>query len=253
MNQATGVEVKGLTVRYGRHHALDDVTVSIPPGTSAALVGPNGSGKTTLIKALCGLLPTDAATVTVPSPVALVPQHAGSGHWLPLTVAEVVAMGRYGERGLLGRLRDADRRAIDAAARRMAIDDHWNRALSELSGGLRQRALVAQALAGEPSLLVMDEPITGLDLPSQERILATIDSETDAGTTVVISTHHLDEARHCDQVILLNRHLVAAGSPDDVLQPEPLRAAFGARVLGDHDDHDHDDTMLLLDDHGHSH
>ncbi len=253
MASAGGVRVDGLTVRFGRTAALDDVTVAIPAGTSAALVGANGSGKTTLIKALAGLIPTAAGVVNAPQPVALVPQHAGVGHWLPLTVAEVVTMGRYGRRGLLGRLTDEDRTAIEAAAKRMSIEDQWKRSLSELSGGLRQRTLVAQALASEPALLVMDEPITGLDLPSQERILAIIDAETAKGTTVVVSTHHLDEARHCDQVILLNSRLVAAGPPDEVLQPDPLREAFGARVLGDHGDHDHDDTMLLMDDHGHQH
>jgi len=102
-----------------------------------------------------------------------------------------------------------------------------------------------------PPLLLLDEPITGLDLASQERILEVLEEETTRDVTVVLSTHHLDEARHCDRVLLLAGRLVADGSPDEVLRPDLLRRAFGERVLGDHASHDHAEGLLLLDEHGH--
>jgi ABC-type Mn2+/Zn2+ transport system ATPase subunit len=100
---------------------------------------------------------------------------------------------------------------------------------------------------------LLDEPLTGLDLPSQERILAVIAAATADGAIVVVSTHHLDEARHCDQVALLAGRVVAAGRPDAVLVAERLRETYGPRTLGDHHGHDHSHSLLVLDDHGHDH
>ena len=160
-------------------------------------------------------------------------------------------MGRYGRRGLLGRLTGADRRLIAEAAGRLEIDDLLDEPFGELSGGQKQRVLLAQALAQEPTVLLLDEPITGLDLASQQRILDLIEDETSRGNTVVITTHNLDEARHCDTVLLLATQLVATGPPDEVLTPSHLRTAFGDRVLGDHRGHDHAAELLIVDDHGH--
>jgi len=102
-------------------------------------------------------------------------------------------------------------------------------------------------------VLVLDEPITGLDLPSQQIIIDLIEQQTDAGTAVLITTHHLDEARHCDEVLLVSGHIVASGPPTEVLTADNLREAFGDRLLGDHRHHDHSQEMLLVDDHGHHH
>ena len=140
-------------------------------------------------------------------------------------------MGRFGRRGLLGRLRADDRDAIAAAARRLDVEALRKRPFGDLSGGQRQRVLVAQALASEPDLLLLDEPITGLDLPSQQRILDLIDEVTAAGAAVVLSTHHLGEARRTDVVVLLAGCLLAAGPPDEVLQPGLLAEAFGNRLV----------------------
>jgi ABC-type Mn2+/Zn2+ transport system ATPase subunit len=112
---------------------------------------------------------------------------------------------------------------------------------------------VAQALAREADVLLLDEPITGLDLLSQERILAVIEEERHDGRTVVLTTHHLDEARHCDEVVVLDGRLVAVGPPDDILVPAVLREAYGERVLGDHAHHAHAHDLVLVDDHGHGH
>jgi ABC-type Mn2+/Zn2+ transport system ATPase subunit len=232
---------------------LDDITFTIAPATSVAVVGPNGSGKTTLLNAIVGIVSPSQGTVLAGpvSSMAYVLQHRDRRSWLPLTAAEVLTMGCYARRGLVGRLRGHDRELIRRAARQLEVEGLLARQFGELSGGERQRVLLAQALVQEPSVLLLDEPITGLDLASQQRILDLIDDEVSSGTTVVITTHHLDEARHCDTVLLLAGYLIAAGPPHEVLQPANLRAAFGDRVLGDHRGHDHGGQLLVIDDHGH--
>ncbi len=247
------MRVSSVGVRHGSVQALDQVTIEFESGTATALMGANGSGKTTLLDCLSGLLtPTTGSVESAGHEIAYVRQHLPH-RWLPLTAREVVTMGRYGHRGLVGRLRPADHEAIDAAATQLGVDDLLGRQFGELSGGQRQRVIIAQALASSPSVLLLDEPLTGLDLPSQDRILRVIADESARGSIVVLSTHHLDEARHCDRVALLAGRLVAVGRPAEVLVPDRLREAFGARILGDHADHDHDHELLVLDDHGHEH
>jgi ABC-type Mn2+/Zn2+ transport system ATPase subunit len=247
------IDVADLRVAYDGRPVLDDVTFSLAAGSSAAVMGPNGSGKTTLLRALVGSLTAAAGRIHVDGRVAYVLQNRSGRTWLPLTVGEVITMGRYGERGLLGRLTATDRTLIRDAAERMEMTDLLSSQFGELSGGQQQRALLAQALAQQPTVLLLDEPITGLDLPSQQRILDLIDEETERGTTVVLTTHNLDEARHCDSVLLLAGTLIAIGPPDQVLTAPNLRLAFGDRLLGDHHGHDHASTLLMIDDHGHSH
>lgn len=249
------ITIDDATVRFDSSIALDHITTRMEPGRSVAVIGPNGSGKTTLLRLVAGLLAPTSGTVSVPvdALVGYVSQHANQSAWLPLTGADVVRMGRYRDRGLLGRLTGTDKQTVVDAARRLDVEALLDRPYGELSGGQRQRIRLAQVLAQRPNVLALDEPITGLDLPSQQIILDLIDQETSRGTTVVITTHHLDEARHCDQVLMLAGRLVADGSPNDVLVPALLRATFGERLLGDHHDHDHEHAMLLVDDHAHTH
>ena len=247
------VRAVDLTVRFGSITALDGVRHAFEPGTTTAVMGPNGAGKTTLLECLAGLLRPSSGRVTgAPDRVGYVRQRPPLG-WMPLTAREVLAMGRYWARGLIGRLTAADRAVMRAAADRLDVADLLSRPYGDLSDGQRQRVVIAQALALEPGLLLLDEPISGLDLPSQERILAVLDESAASGLAVVATTHHLDEARHCHEVLLLAHRLVAAGPPEEVLTPDRLRETFGPRTLGDHDRHDHDHSLLVLDDHGHSH
>ncbi len=240
--------LRGVSVRYGPRLALDGVDLTLGRGTSTALVGSNGSGKTTLLELLAGLLSASSGTIDFPGGerprVGLVQQRHGADGWLPLTVGEILRMGRYRERGLLGRITGADRRLVADAAERLEVADLTTRQFGELSGGQQQRVLVAQALAGEPELLLLDEPLTGLDLASQARILDLVQELAAAGTTVVLSTHHLEEARACDQVVLLAGRVVASGIPTEVLAAENLREAFAGRVL-------ETDRGVVIDDHGH--
>lgn len=244
----------GITVRFGDRVALDSVSFELPTGSSTALVGANGSGKTTLLNVLAGLVTPSSGTLEPRRPrVAYVLQHARDPLWVPVTVEEVLRMSRYRRRPFAARLKADDRAAIQQAADRLDISHLGRVPFGELSGGQRQRVLVAQALAQEADVVLMDEPITGLDMPSQERILAVIDDETAAGRTVVITTHHLEEAHHCQQVLVLANRLVAAGTPEEALRPDVLREAYDDHMFGAHADHDHPVGVLWLDDHGHGH
>jgi zinc/manganese transport system ATP-binding protein len=239
----------GVCVHYGAVVALAPSSLEIEAGTSTALVGPNGSGKSTLLGLLAGLVrPTAGSIALAPGRrVAFVAQQQHQHGWMPLSVEDVLRMGRYAERGLLGRLGAADRAAIENSARRLDVVDLRRRPFGELSGGQRQRVLVAQALAAAPDLLLLDEPITGLDLASQERILEIIATETAAGSAVVMSTHHLGEARRTDRVLLLAGCIVASGRPEEVLRPELLAEAFGNRLVRSGAE------MVVVDEHGHAH
>lgn len=226
------IRLDEVTVTYGGVVALDRVSLTIGRGTSVALVGPNGSGKSTLLGVLAALVRPDAGTVANDlGRVALVRQHTDRRTWMPLTAGEVVRMGRYPDRGLLRRLRAHDRELVAAAARRLEITDLLGRQVGELSGGQRQRVLIARALAQDPELLLLDEPVTGLDLASRQRILGLVDELRAAGTTVVQSTHHLEDVEGCDQVVLLANRVMAVGPPAEVLRPEHLAEVYEDRLV----------------------
>jgi manganese transport system ATP-binding protein len=176
---------------------------------------------------------------------AYVAQHQHQHRFMPLTAGEVLDMSRYGVRGMLGRFRAADRVAVQAGAERLDVADLRDRTFSELSGGQRQRVLMASAVASQAPVLLLDEPVTGLDLPSQRRIMQVIAAERGEGRLVVLSTHDLDEARQCDRVALLAGRVVAHGSPGEVLVAANLREAFGSHVVDD------DGEPRVIDDHGH--
>ena len=244
----------GVTVTYGSVEALSDVTLELPAGTSTALIGPNGSGKTTLLHVLAGLVSPTAGTVTTPDVVAYMPQQTGQQCWMPLTVAEVIRMGRYRYRGALRRLVASDRRSVRLAAERLEVANLLGRQFGELSTGQRRRVLFAQAITQEAGMLLLDEPITGLDMASQTRILEVIDDERDRGVIVILSTHHLDEARHCDHVLLMANRLVAQGPPEAILTTEILQASYEGRLVHTGDDCEHpEERLVVLDEHGHGH
>lgn len=228
-----------VSVDYGTRRALSAATFAIPVGTRTAVIGPNGSGKTTLLRVLGNLVTPTTGSVEVlgavpgarRGAVAHVLQATHINPGLPLTVREVVTMGRYPHVGLLGRLRAVDRAAVQHAMERMEVADLAGRQVVELSGGQRQRVSVAQGLAQEADLLLLDEPVTGLDAPSLQRIEAVVHEEADAGRTVVMTTHDIAEAARADHVVLLATRLVATGHPDVVLTQENLAAAYGAMTF----------------------
>jgi ABC-type Mn2+/Zn2+ transport system ATPase subunit len=256
MGDAT-IALSGVTVARGHQRALDVEHLELHPGVTA-LVGPNGSGKSTLLHAIAGLLPSSGSIVVNGAPpraaranVAYVMQSQHASEHLLVTALDVVTLGRAARRGPFGRLRGDDRAAIDHAMQRLDVTDLATRHLAEMSGGQRQRVFVAQGLCQEADVLLLDEPVAGLDLPSIQTIRRVIEEEKADGRTVIVATHDLADAAKADHVVLLDGRVIAAGAPRDALSPANLRAAYGGRVLdlGDglvaiddgvhHDDHEH--------------
>ena len=226
-------QLKDIRVSFGTKLALETGTLSFPAGSTVALMGPNGSGKTTLLRVLAGLQEPSSGHIqgSREHSVAYVGQHQHHHAWMPLTAAEVLRMGRYRNLGLLRPFRRADRRALTEAANRLDITGLLNQTFGALSGGERQRVLLASAIANNADCLLLDEPITGLDLPTQHIISEVMKSERDRGRLVVISTHHVEEAQDCDRTILLNGSVIADGPLETILTESNLTQAFGARSL----------------------
>ena len=259
---SVAVAMTDLAVAYGDHLAVEGVTLDFALGQLTALIGPNGSGKSTLLSTISGLVrPTSGRLELFGRPangarrrVAHVLQTTVANESVPLTVLETVRMGCYGHRGPFRRLTSDDRDAVEHAIERMRIGDLVSRQLHELSGGQRQRVYVAQGLAQRADVLLLDEPITGLDLITQETITEVVEAERDAGRCVVLTTHDVGTASMADVAVLLATRVVASGHPRDTLTPELLAKAYGGHVhvLADgtvvldephHHDHRHHDQL----------
>ena len=229
--------------------AIEASTFDIPMGQITTLIGPNGSGKSTLLDGIAGLIQPTSGSLEVSPPdaqrISYVLQTKKVNETLPVTVREVVTMGRYASRGAYGRLNDDDRDTVEESMERMSITPLADRHLNELSGGQRQRVFVAQGLAQDHDLLLLDEPMTGLDLISTRAIDEVIHDEHAHGCTVVMSTHDLTEARAADHVVLLSGSVIASGSPDEVLTKDNLAQAYGGSAVH------HETDGLVVDDPAH--
>lgn len=234
------VTAKEAMFRLGGRTALAAASFEIPSGGLTALIGPNGSGKSTLLNGVSGLIKPSSGTLTV-NPldgrarrISYVLQTTKVNESLPVTVREVVTMGRYSTTGPYRRLTRSDRQRVDAALERMGVTDLANLHLSELSGGQRQRVFVAQGLTQDHDILLLDEPLTGLDIVSMRAIDKVIHAEVEHGCTVVLTTHDIAEASTADHVILLAGRVVSWGPPSEVLTQENLMKAYG--MTGVHTD-----------------
>lgn len=233
----------GLTVSLGGRPVLSGVDVAAGPGELFGLLGPNGAGKTTLLRALSGLLVPQAGAVTLdgaplaplaamsPSVLARRLAYLPSGNecqW-PLAVEALVALGRLPHRTPWSRLSVEDMAAIEAAMRFTGVLGLAGRPVTQLSGGERARVLLARALAGDPELLLADEPVAGLDPGHQLDVMALLARRAAGGGTVVVALHDLTlAARFCTRLILLaGGRVLAEGVAEAVLTPENLRAAYG--------------------------
>lgn len=231
------VSAHQVTFGYRGRVALDSSSFEIPAGAVTAIIGPNGSGKSTLLNGIAGLIdPTSGKLVVHPvnghkAKVSYVLQSTKVNESLPVTVSEVVTMGRYAGKGTFRWMRAEDRREVGDAMDRMDIGELANRHLPELSGGQRQRVFVAQGLAQDHDILLLDEPVTGLDVPSAQAIDEVIHGELERGCSVIMSTHDVSEAQVADHVLLLSGRVVAAGAPAEVLTIEYLTAAYGPSLL----------------------
>jgi iron complex transport system ATP-binding protein len=231
------ITANGLVLAYGPTVAIDRSSFEIALGGITALIGPNGSGKSTLLGAIAGLIEPASGSIEVATingtaqRISFVLQSTKVNDTLPVTVREVVAMGRYATAGAYRRLRVQDVAAVDGSMERMGVTDLADRHLHQLSGGQRQRVFVAQGLAQEHDILLLDEPLTGLDLTSAQAIDNVIHDETQTGCTIVMTTHDLAEAQVANHVLLLSGRVVASGTPEDVLTMENLTEAYGPNLL----------------------
>ena len=229
------VEMNDLAVGYHRHAVVDHVNATAGPGSLIVLMGTNGSGKSTILRTLAGLLEPISGDVSVLGDMpgthharcAYLPQHPASLTTLPLRARDVVAMGRFPRLGIVKRMSAVDRTAIHDAMVRMSVHPFQDKPLHALSGGQQQRVHLAQVLAREADVLLLDEPTAGLDAQGRNAVARVISEERAKGRAVVLATHDLSDAEPADHVILLAHHVIAQGAPNDVLTDDNLRACYG--------------------------
>lgn len=246
---ASGLVLRGVGAGYGDGLVLQDVNLDIPPGTLVGVIGPNGSGKSTLLKAILGLAPMIAGRALLDGrPVAeqrrrlaYVPQREAVDWSFPVSAEQVVMMGRYPQVGWLRLPGAQDRAAVRDALERVALADLGASQIGALSGGQQQRVFLARALVQEASVLLLDEPMTGVDQTTEQLILKLLRELRDGGTTILHATHDLESASEIsDQLCFVNRRVVAYGPPAETFTPAILHATFGGELLIVHEgDHSH--------------
>ncbi len=239
------IAARGLTVGYGGDVVVRDIDLDVRPGGSLALVGTNGSGKSTLVKTVVGLLPALGGSLAVlgrapgksPRHIAYQSQFHASGYILPIRVVDVVRMGRYPALGLTGRMGPRDEELVREGMARMGIAHLAGAPMRGLSGGQLQRVYLAQVLAREADLVVLDEPTAGIDAGGRELYLEAFSAELRRGAAIVTATHDIAEAVEYDQVLLLARRVVALGPGREVLTPDQLMETFGIVISDPHEEH----------------
>jgi ABC-type Mn2+/Zn2+ transport system ATPase subunit len=234
------VWLSGVTTGYDDRTALEGVDLAVEPGALLAIVGPNGAGKSTLLKLMAGLLPAWEGRVEVLGAepgrharrVAYVTQAELVDWAFPVTVGDVVMMGRYPSLGPWRRPGAIDRRAVLDALTLVGMHGHETIQIGRLSGGQRRRVFLARALAADPDVYLLDEPVTGVDPTTQEDLMTILSAEARAGKTVVATTHDLAAAaEHFETVATVNRRVVAYGPSALVLDPDVLARTYGGHLL----------------------
>ncbi|MCW1883496.1 ATP-binding cassette domain-containing protein [Luteolibacter flavescens] len=260
------LDVESVSVAYSNgHRALHDATFHLKGGTICALVGVNGSGKSTLFKSIMGFVHPDCGAVRIngrPVRVALrenlvayVPQAEEVDWQFPVNVTDVTMMGRYGSMNFLRIPRATDKAAVEESLKRVSMWDFRERQIGELSGGQKKRVFLARALAQGARIILLDEPFTGVDVKTEEAIIALLRELREAGCIILVSTHNLGSVpEFCDQVVLINRTVLAYGDTHDVFTEQNLTKAFGGVLRQFHfeestiQDHDGRAVRVLSDD-----
>ncbi len=232
------LELDHVSVTYDSGPALEDITCVVRRGERVAVVGPNGAGKSTLFKVIAGIIQPTFGSVKVSGSdphdhicISYVPQKNEVDWNFPATVEDAVMMGRAGKVGLGRRPRSTDWEVVHEALETVGMTDMSGRQISQLSGGQQQRVFIARALAQEAGIMLMDEPITGLDQTSQEGVLNILDSLKSHQVTVLVALHDLNlAAQRFDRLMLLNHNLIACGLPDTVLTSDHLKSAYGSHI-----------------------
>ena len=244
MISAGNLETDGLTIQYNGTPIIDRISLHLAPGGMIGLIGPNGAGKTTLIKALSGLLSPTSGTVALDGkPLSAWTRDSLARsvgylsqdrlvHW-PMTVERLVSLGRLPHRSPWHRMTDSDADAVDAALDAADVASIRSRTVTTLSGGELARVLLARVLAGEPKVLLADEPVSGLDPGHRLQVLDGLRVLAHQGRLVIIVLHDLTLAsRYCDRLVLLDQgKVVADGAPNVVLQPDKLASVYGVDAV----------------------
>ena len=266
-DEGGGIAARDVTVTYRNGHtALRHASFEIPRGTVTALVGVNGAGKSTLFKAVMGFVPVAKGEIRLlglpvrealkRNLVAYVPQAEEVDWSFPVLVEDVVMMGRYGHMGFLRRPSKVDRDAVDQALARVNMQDFRHRQIGELSGGQKKRVFLARALAQDGRVILLDEPFTGVDVKTEEQIIALLGELRAEGRVMLVSTHNLGSVpEFCDRVVLVKGTVLAHGPTETTFTRENLEHAFGGVLRhftlgGDtlHDDDDPRHVSILTDD-----
>jgi zinc transport system ATP-binding protein len=227
MTAAPVAALDHVSFAYDRDDVVASASLSLAEGEFVALVGPNGSGKSTLLRLLLGLLPPregrvalfgqDPRRFTDRSRLGYVPQRPALGRGIGATVEDLVASGRLTRRGWLRRMGPADRSAIDLALDAVGLADRRRRPVRELSGGQQQRAFIARALAGEPELLVLDEPVAGVDAEAQKAFRSSLGHLVDRGGAVLLVSHELSAvADDLDRIVVIKQSIRFDGTPAEL-------------------------------------
>ena len=226
--------MENVSVRYGTRTVLENISFDLSPGDGIAVVGPNGAGKTTLFQVIAGIIDPFEGVVRVSGHepgghtcIAYVPQRSQVDWSFPATVADVVMMGRINKMGPFLWPQADDWDIVRRSLKFVDLIDYSQRQISELSGGEQQRMFIARALAQEAELMLLDEPLNGLDVPAQESILSILETLQDREVTFMISMHDLRlAAEQFNQVMLLNKELLGLGSPEEVFTRDLLVKAY---------------------------
>ncbi|HEX2883788.1 MAG TPA: metal ABC transporter ATP-binding protein [Candidatus Limnocylindria bacterium] len=243
------LQLRDVWAGYDQRWALEAATLDVPAGSLVGVIGPNGSGKSTLLRAILGLVPHRRGTVLLDGQpisrqrhrLAYVPQRELVDWSFPISAEQVVMMGRYPSIGLVAGPRRHDHALVERALERVGMAGLARRQIGALSGGQQQRVFIARALVQGADVLLLDEPMTGVDLGTEETIGRLMRELRDAGTTVVYATHDLETAAEVsDLLCFVNGRVVAHGPPDETFVPEVLHATFGGElVIVDAGDHAH--------------
>jgi ABC-type Mn2+/Zn2+ transport system ATPase subunit len=234
------VRVSGVSAGYDHQAALEGVDLELAAGSLVAVFGANGGGKTTLLKLIAGLLRPWTGTVLVlgqpageaAKRVAYVPQAEQVDWSFPVSVWDVAMMGRYARLGAWRRPGSEDAAAVSGALARVGMLERRGSQIGALSGGQRRRAFLARAIAAEPDLYLLDEPVTGVDVTTQEDLMTLLQEETTRGRTVIATTHDLAAAaEHFSTVVAINRRVIAVGPSDLILDPDLLSRTYGGHML----------------------
>jgi manganese/iron transport system ATP-binding protein len=256
-DEEAAIRVEGVWAGYDGHTALEEVGFTVKKGSIVGLIGPNGSGKSTLIKVILGMHRPWQGRVRVLGResaaarrlLGYTPQIETVDWQFPVTVSDVVMTGRYGRLGPLRRPTGADKAVVESCLQRLRLTEVADRQIGELSGGQQRRVLVARALAQEPQVLLLDEPMGGLDAAIQHELMDLFEGLRDEGKTLLVATHDLSCVTGCfNRVLLLNKRMIAYDDPSKVFTEELLNEAFKSHLIllplerrafyGEHHGHD---------------